>query len=149
MTPRILAFVLSALLPVSVWAADGTTTAADELIHPAGDTELSAFLWINRLIIIFADTPADPRYQEQLDKLTAEAERLIERDVVVLTDTDPAARSPARQKLHPRGFQFVLIGKDGGVKLRKPFPYSVREVTRTIDKTPMRQREVEERRESQ
>jgi len=149
MTPRILALVLSALLPVSVWAADGTATAADTLIRPAEDTELSAFLWINRPIVIFADTPADPRYQEQLDKLTADAERLLDRDVVVLTDSDPSARSPIRQQLRPRGFQFVLIDKDGSIMLRKPYPYSVREVTRTIDKTPMRQREVEERRESQ
>ncbi|GAA6200598.1 DUF4174 domain-containing protein [Aquicoccus sp. SU-CL01552] len=149
MTPRTLALVLSALLPVSAWAADGTATAADTLVRPAGDTELSSFLWVNRPIVIFADTPADPRYQEQLDKLTAEAERLVDRDVVVLTDSDPSARSPARQQLHPRGFQFVLIDKDGSVMLRKPYPYSVREVTRTIDKTPMRQREVEERRESQ
>jgi len=149
MTPRILAIVLSALLPVSVWAADGTATAEAALIHPAGDTELSTFLWINRPIIVFADTPADPRFQEQLDKLTSEAERLRDRDVVVLTDTDPSARNPARQQLHPRGFQFVLIDKDGSVMLRKPFPYSVREITRSIDKTPMRLREVEERRESQ
>jgi hypothetical protein len=70
------------------------------------------------------------------------------RDVVVLTDTDPAARSPLRQKLRPRGFMLVLVGKDGGVKLRKPLPWTVREITRTIDKMPIRQREVEERRNS-
>jgi len=66
--------------------------------------------------------------------------------VVVLMDTDPAARSPIRTKLRPRGFQMVLVDKDGVVKLRKPFPWSVREITRSIDKTPMRLREVEERR---
>jgi len=146
---RILAFVLSVLLPIPAWAADGAAPSPEALIRPAEDTELSVFLWVSRPIVVFADTPADPRFQEQVEKLAAEAERLIERDVVVLTDTDPAARNPIRQQLHPRGFQLVLIGKDGGVKLRKPFPYSVREITATIDKTPLRQREVEERRQSQ
>ena len=53
---------------------------------------------------------------------------------------------PLREKLRPRGFMLVLIGKDGGVKLRKPFPYNVRELSRNIDKMPMRQREIRERR---
>jgi DNA-binding IscR family transcriptional regulator len=68
--------------------------------------------------------------------------------VIVLTDTDPKARSALRKKLRPRGFMLVIIGKDGGVKLRKPHPWSVREITRSIDKFPSRLREVEERRGS-
>jgi hypothetical protein len=40
-----------------------------------------------------------------------------------------------------------LIGKDGGVKLRKASPWDVRELTRVVDKMPMRQREVRDRRE--
>jgi hypothetical protein len=39
----------------------------------------------------------------------------------------------------------TLIGKDGEVKLRKPFPWDVREISRSIDKMPMRQREIRER----
>ncbi len=167
---RILAFVLSASIPLSAAAAEEAvpvdeTIPVDEtvpiaqaaptedaqpaeepLIRSVGETELSTFLWRSRVIVIFADTPADPRFADQIAMLEAEAERLMVRDVVVLTDTDPAARSPAREKLHPRGFQFVLIAKDGTVALRKPAPLSVREITRTIDKMPMRQREVEERR---
>ena len=66
--------------------------------------------------------------------------------MVVLTDTDPGAKSALRKKLRPRGFMLVLVGKDGGVKLRKPHPWTVRELSRTIDKFPERLREVEERR---
>ncbi|MGD9863366.1 MAG: DUF4174 domain-containing protein [Pseudodonghicola sp.] len=143
---RTLALVLAVSIPFSAAAADGTAPAGDALIQPAGDTELSDFLWLRRPIVIFADTANDPRFIDQVDMLEAEAERLLERDVIVLTDTDPGARSPARQKLRPRGFQFVLLAKDGTVALRKPGPLSVREITRTIDKMPMRQREVEERR---
>ena len=66
----------------------------------------------------------------------------MERDVVVITDTDPEGRSALRKKLRPRGFMLTLIGKDGGVKLRKPFPWDVRELTRQIDKMPIRRQEI-------
>ena len=36
----------------------------------------------------------------------------------------------------------TVIGKDGGVKLRKPFPWDVRELSRSIDKMPLRQQEI-------
>jgi len=143
---RILALVLAAFIPLSAVAAEGTPDETEALVQPVGETELSEFLWRKRPIMVFADTPADPRFIDQIAMLEAEAGRLLERDVVVLTDTDPAARSAVRRKLRPRGFQFVLIAKDGTVALRKPGPLSVREITRTIDKMPMRQREVEERR---
>jgi hypothetical protein len=71
---------------------------------------------------------------------------LLDRDVVVLVDTDPDAKSDIRRTLRPRGFGIVLIGKDGGIKLRKPAPWTVRELSRIIDKMPMRQQELSERR---
>ena len=95
---------------------------------------------------MFADSPDDPNFDQQMEYLKARVDDLIERDVVVLVDTDPAAMGPLREKLRPRGFMLVLIGKDGNVKLRKPFPWSVRELSRTIDKMPVRQRELRNRR---
>lgn len=109
------------------------------------DVALEAFLWTNRVVIVFADTPADPRFIEQLDLLTARPDALLERDVVIITDSEPEARSDLRRKLRPRGFGLVLVGKDGTVALRKPEPWDVRELNRSIDKMPMRQREIRER----
>lgn len=145
---RILALVLSAFLPFAAVAAETLDPATSELIRPAGDSDLSEFLWINRVIVVFADSPADPRFHQQMEMLRDGLDMLAERDVVVLTDTDPTEKSPARQMLRPRGFQMALVDKDGGIKLRKPSPRSVREITRSIDSTPGRQREVEERREA-
>lgn len=118
---------------------------AQALIRPAGSAELSDFLWKFRPLVVFADSPSDPRYIQQMDFIASRAEELIIRDVVVLTDTDPAAGTPLRTELRPRGFMLVLIGKDGQKYLRKPFPWDVREITRTIDKLPTRQREIRER----
>ena len=145
---RTLALVFSIFLPLSAGATDPSMVDGDAYLRPAEDSDLSEFLWINRPVIVFADTPADPRFQEQIKTLTEGAEMMIERDVVVLTDTDPDTLSPLRKKLRPRGFQLVLVGKDGSVKLRKPVPWSVREISRSIDKTPMRQREIRDRRAS-
>lgn len=145
---RILALVFAALLPTALLAADAGAQQEDALVQPAGERELSEFLWLKRPIIVFADTPADPRYQQQIEMLVAEEAVLRDRDVIVLTDTDPKARSPIRAALRPRGFQMALVDKDGQVKLRKPRPWSVREIARTIDRTPLRLQEVEERRNS-
>ena len=95
-----------------------------------------------RPVVVFADSAADPRFAEQMDLIIAEIERLAERDVVVITDTDPAARSDIRIALRPRGFMLTLVAKDGRVNLRKPNPWSVRELTRAIDKMPLRQQEM-------
>ena len=78
-------------------------------ILEAGNHELSEFLWLKRPIVVFADSPADPRYVEQINLLTERLDVLEERDVVILTDTDPAAQSAIRTELRPRGFMFVLI----------------------------------------
>ncbi len=143
---RTLAIVFSVFLPLCALAADSALLEEDGVFRPAGDTELSSFHWEKRLIVVFADTPNDPRYRQQLDMLRAEEDMLVDRDMLVLTDTDPSERTPARMQLRPREFQVVLIDKDGGIKLRKPLPRSVREITRIIDKTPLRRQEVEDRR---
>jgi hypothetical protein len=93
---------------------------------------------------VFADSPNDPRFNEQMELLAARANDLAERDVVVMIDTAPSANSALRKKLRPRGFMLSLIGKDSGIKLRKPFPWDVRELSRAIDKMPVRKREIRE-----
>lgn len=145
----ILALVLASFLPAALPVmAQSAEPEASALIQEGESVDITAFQWLRRPIVVFADSPEDPRFQEQIDRLNAEAALLLDRDVVVLTDTDPAARSELRRKLRPRGFMLVLLGKDGEVKLRKPHPWTVRELTRSIDKFEDRQREVEERREN-
>ncbi|MEE4118955.1 MAG: DUF4174 domain-containing protein [Paracoccaceae bacterium] len=125
--------------------AEPTTAERTLEIYDAAGVSLDDFKWTNRPIVVFADSAADPRFAEQMQLLTARPFDLIERDVVVITDTDPDARSDVRQRLRPRGFQVTLIGKDGEVELRKPSPWSSRELSRSIDKMPLRQQEIRER----
>lgn len=133
------------------FAADENSVAeqqAEEIIVEATDVALEDFLWLKRPVVVFADTAADPRFVQQMQLLARELDELEVRDVVIITDTDPDAETALRMKLRPRGFMLTLIGKDGQVKLRKPLPWSVRELTRSIDKMPMRQQEVRDRRDS-
>lgn len=121
---------------------DAVPEPTDMTILQAIEVNLSDFLWEKRPVVVFADSPNDPAFVEQMELLTARIEVLNERDVVLITDTDPEARSDIRLKLRPRGFMLALLGKDGQVKLRKPLPWNVRELSRVIDKMPMRQREL-------
>ncbi|WP_212525361.1 DUF4174 domain-containing protein [Actibacterium sp. MT2.3-13A] len=121
------------------WQADHT------VVFEAAEADLAAFQWLARPVVVFADSPNDPRFTQQMELLAARPEELAARDVVIITDTDPRAMSDVRKQLRPRGFMLVLIAKDGTVSLRKPFPWDVRELSRAIDKMPLRQQEMRER----
>ena len=149
----VLALALPALPPAHAQSrserpAQGPAQAVGglEIIDAAG-VDPAAYKWQRRLVVIFADSPLDPVFLEQMDLLTERPQDLVERGVLVITDTVPEARSPLRQMLRPHGFSLVLIDKDGQVKLRKPRPWDVREISRAIDKTELRQEELRRMRE--
>ena len=137
-------FVIAAFFATFGHAQTTNAEAESVQIIPADMVDLNEFRWKKRPVLVFADSADDPAFIEQMDLLRAQLNELETRDVVILTDTDPAARQPLRLRMRPRGFMLVLVGKDGGIKLRKPFPWSVREVSRSIDKMPIRQREIRE-----
>ena len=112
------------------------------LVYGAGEVQPEDFLWISRPIVVFSDTPEDPAFRQQMRVLREQPRMLADRDVVVITDADPEAASAWRRRLHPRGFSLVIMDKDGQVKLRKPFPWDVREISRAIDKFPLRRQEI-------
>lgn len=128
--------------PVSATDADAPGQADGLRIFEAQTVDLAEFLWVARPVVVFADTPNDPRFLDQMAMIEARPGMLAERDVVVITDTDPAARSAVRERLRPRGFALVIIAKDGTVNLRKPFPWAVREISHAIDKLPLRREEM-------
>ncbi len=131
---------LLGFLPMAAMAADTLSTIPAEAADPA------AFVWQKRPVLVFADTPDDPNFIRQIDLLGRDPVALEERDVVVVIDSDPAAKSAFRQKLRPRGFSLVILDKDGEPELRKPLPWDVREISAAIDKFPLRRQEMLERR---
>lgn len=63
---------------------------------------------------------------------------LADRDIIVLSDTSPAASGQLRSQFKPDGFEVVLVGKDGGVKIRQKTPLTSEDLLATIDRMPMR-----------
>ena len=159
--PFLAALAATAALPLAAQEVAGGGGAADQAALPsplerweadravvldAEDLDLADFRWVARPVIVFAETDRDPAFSEQLEELTDRGGALAERDVVVIVDTDPDARSALRRQLRPGRFSVVLIGKDGEVKYSRPSFQTVRELSRVIDSMPMRQQEIRERR---
>ena len=135
-----IALFLFGIVALPAAAQDRQTPALETV--PAGEVALADFLWQKRPLVVFADSPNDPAFRSQIEYLADDPAELLKRDVIVLTDSDPDSASDARERLRPRGFSMVLLDKDGAVKLRKPLPWSVREITHAIDKFPLRRQEI-------
>jgi hypothetical protein len=122
---------------------------------PAGIVSLATLRDRARPLLIFAPTPNDPQLQIQLRRLHDHVPDLTARDIVVIaipyenpsptpaTLTVEAAQS-ARRRFHiaPTDFIVILIGKDGGEKLRSSKPLTIEKLNETIDAMPMRQQEM-------
>jgi len=121
---------------LDIWRSDPTH------VFEAKDVELADVIWAARPLVIFADSPLDPIFAQQMKLLRAGQAIVQDRDMIIIVDTDPSAKTTIRQTLHPKGFNWALIGKDGMVKLRKPFAWDMRELSRVIDKMPIRQQEM-------
>ena len=132
-------FAIAALIfiPLMAFAEDNTI-----FLKVNKDTDLSVYQWTHRPVVVLANSKDDVNYKRQIRMLEQDIESLLDRDVIILTDTTPSPATPLRDALRPRGFALLLIGKDGQIKLRKPFPWSVRELSRAIDKMPMRRQEL-------
>ena len=133
----LLPFCANAQTDATVHTAPGPVQAADVV--------LADLLYLNRAVIVFADSPNDPNFIRQLELLARDPTQLTDRDALLIVDTDPDARSDIRLKFRPRGFSLVLMEKDGTAVIRKPQPWEIREITNAIDKFPLRRQEVLER----
>lgn len=122
---------------------------------PTSPTTLAALRDHFRPLLIFASSPNDPGLLAQLTRLREDAPGLAERDVLLIgvpynnpapTDTSltPADAEAARRRFNiaPNTFAVLLIGKDGGEKLRSSKPLPFAKLRDTIDSMPMRQAEM-------
>lgn len=107
--------------------------------------------WEKRVIVI-SDLENDiPRRNEQLETLLSDRDALVERDLIILVyngksfldeEEKPASySSPYISRMNYQGL--LLIGKDGGLKMKKPFLVRSEEVFTLIDGMPMRKVEIE------
>jgi hypothetical protein len=120
--------------------------------------DLEDYKWENRLIFIFAPSSNHPGYQAKKSEIESEIPEIIDRDLVVFElfedgkskvgDSLLGAEAVTflREKFHvePGKFTVILVGKDGGEKLRGDDKVSLTEIFSLIDAMPMRQQEMKE-----
>ncbi len=111
----------------------------------AASPTVAQMRWERRVLIVAAPSPQDPALAEQRRILGGWTAKGDERDLIVVEivgdrvrgagDTGPALRRKFRL---PTGFTAILIGKDGGEKLRSAHPFPTALIEQTIDAMPMR-----------
>ncbi|MEE2861892.1 MAG: DUF4174 domain-containing protein [Pseudomonadota bacterium] len=122
---------------ISLWPvmapADAARGNSSLKVMSLQDDTLVALRWQARPVVVLGP---DGDVQDQIARLQTKAAELAEREVVILTDGSGA--DPLRQGT---AFQVLLVGKDGGVKLRRETPVDAADIIDLIDTMPMRQRE--------
>ena len=140
----VLALAIPALI-LPVGADEAPETAPAFAPVSASEVVEADLLFVRRPVVVFADSPNDPAFVRQMELLTRYYGELAARDVILITDTDPANPSALRKKLRPRGFSLVLMDKDWRPSIRKPLPWEGREIVNSIDKMPIARTEALEK----
>ena len=118
---------------------------------------LDKHTWKNRVLLIFSPSQQMAEYREQLDRLRADATGMQERDLVtyrifpeglitserdVLDHNDLSDQWRSQYGVDPETFVVILVGKDGGEKLRSTEVIRLEKLYATIDAMPMRRQEM-------
>ncbi len=143
---------LALLLIVSSGSPCAAAANADDALRP--------YRWENRPLLVFAPSEEHADYVKLVRSLRAERVELLDRDMVVFhlfgqgqsrveeesLGAQGATALRARFAVRPGEAVMILIGKDGGVKARRPLDDDLSPIFALIDAMPMRQREMLERR---
>lgn len=112
--------------------------------------KLSDYTWKQRIVIL-SDTDSDfKNAKEALTKISAYTKEINDRDILLflhrngqLYCTDLKLTGMATAASIPNDFTgYILLGKDGGIKLKKPYPIHPEEIFTLIDGMPMRRAEL-------
>jgi hypothetical protein len=109
---------------------------------------LSRYRWIAPVLVVLVADPENPDLAEQKRQIESLKDGAAERELVVVQPPAGSAEATALRMqlgLGKEPFQAVLVGKDGGAKLRAAKPITALELMATIDAMPMRQNEMRQR----
>jgi hypothetical protein len=146
----------STLLALATLSPSPARAAQDT--PPTGVVTLAQLRDHFRVLLIFAPKPDDPQLEIQLRTLAEHAPAVSQRDLIAIalpyanpsptsTTLSAAEANHLRRQfdIPPTTFAVLLIGKDGGEKLRASHPLSIDRLNTTIDAMPMRQQEMRTR----
>jgi hypothetical protein len=118
--------------------------------------DLSQFQWKNRLLFLFAPDGNHPLFKNLKRQIMAQKTEVEDRDLVVfevlaqgpsLMNTTPMDRQQVDSirnhfAVPQDTFRLILVGKDGGIKLKRDVQVNLKAVFELIDSMPMRQNEM-------
>ena len=118
--------------------------------------ELSDYLWEHRPLLVFAPTDSDPTLVETLSRIEASRCDFVDRDMVIglvvtegtstldgqVINADESQRLANQYAISENAFSVLLIGKDGGEKLRVNEVPDLRTIYAVVDGMPMRSGEM-------
>ena len=133
-----------------------SASGSDDQDCPGKDVHLDQFQWENRILVIFVSQSDSEIYQAQMEIFSEHMEGLKERDLITFSLFDEecsrlggdiitnSSAESIRDRISPAdsAYSIYLIGKDGGIKLKKEELLEIDELFSTIDRMPMRQREM-------
>jgi len=104
---------------------------------------LDDYLWKKRVIVLFKGGDFNSAWEEQHQLLKSYASALRERDMLVISP-DEKTKSKWLQKFNLKNdFNgLVLIGKDGGLKLKEEYIVEPTTLFSLVDSMPMRRAEI-------
>ncbi|MEM7103355.1 MAG: DUF4174 domain-containing protein [Bacteroidota bacterium] len=131
------------------------------LLNTLNAQDLSKYRWNNRLILVLFDDSVSDIYYQQIKHFIEDVEGMEDRKLMVYhvhpdkftkglkSDPDWQFKTGLYQKYKKSKSQFevVLIGLDGGVKLRKSEVLKRVELFSIIDGMPMRKAELRSRKQ--
>ncbi|OJJ22441.1 hypothetical protein BKI52_07100 [marine bacterium AO1-C] len=118
---------------------------------------LESYTWKKRVLLVFTSHSKHALYQEQIKAFEKATAGVLDRDLVIFKivgnqgfrpDNKPLSKTQNQQlrkyyKVPQMQFQVILIGKDGGEKMRTiKKVMDVKRLFRTIDAMPMRRSEM-------
>ena len=111
--------------------------------------DLSHYRGKNRLLLIFAPSKTDLRWQKQNALFQNSGAAFRDRDLVRLDylerSENPGTALRTRYGVKSGQFRVLLIGKDSHVASGGPSPIALSELTEQIDRMPMRREEMRRR----
>lgn len=121
--------------------------------------DLRAYQWSHRVLIIGSPSTDHSLYRSLVQALERQAQSLHDRDMLVFHLVESGGSRAGERPLSPHAaaalreqlrlvsgqLMMVLIGKDGGEKLRRTNRVDLTEMLALIDTMPMRQHERRER----
>lgn len=120
--------------------------------------QVSDYQWKYRLVILLTDSQDSQLYQLQVTDLKTDLPGLKERKILVITLTPnyqitgidnevklKAGLDYEKLKKETNGFEVILVGLDGYIKLQQSELLTHQELFAQIDRMPMRRDEIEKK----